>query len=58
MALSKLRITRDACVYDIGAGTGSVTVEAALIANGGKVYAVEKIRRLFPSCRKISPISG
>ena len=42
VALSKLRITRDACVYDIGAGTGSVTVEAALIANGGRVYAVEK----------------
>lgn len=42
VALSKLRITRDACVYDIGADTGSVTVEAALIANGGRVYAVEK----------------
>ena len=40
--IGKLRITpRDTC-YDIGAGTGSVTVEMALSAYEGKVIAIEK----------------
>ena len=38
VALSRLQITEDACVYDVGAGTGS----AALTARGGRVYAIEK----------------
>ena len=42
MALSRLQITEDACVYDVGAGTGSVSIEAALTARGGRVYAIEK----------------
>ena len=42
VALAKLRPTQDGCVYDIGAGTGSVTVEAALTARGGRVFAIEK----------------
>lgn len=45
VALSRLQITEDACVYDVGAGTGSVSIEAALTARGGRVYAIEKIRR-------------
>lgn len=42
ISLSKLKLTRTAVVYDIGAGTGSVSVEAALAAEDGMVYAVEK----------------
>lgn len=42
ISLSKLRLTKDAVVYDVGAGTGSVSVEAALQAAEGRVYAVEK----------------
>lgn len=42
VALSRLQITEDACVYDVGAGTGSVSIEAALLARGGRVYAIEK----------------
>ncbi len=41
VCLSKLRLTRDAVVYDVGSGTGSVSVEAALMAAHGRVYAVE-----------------
>ncbi len=40
--LSKLRIRADSIVYDVGAGTGSVSVEAALHAVRGCVYAVER----------------
>lgn len=42
ISLSKLRLCRDSVVYDVGAGTGSVSVEAALQAAQGKVYAIEK----------------
>ncbi|MGN0405122.1 MAG: precorrin-6y C5,15-methyltransferase (decarboxylating) subunit CbiE [Bariatricus sp.] len=42
LSLANLRLTRDAVLYDIGAGTGSVSVEAALQAPGIRVYAVEK----------------
>ncbi|MBO4325977.1 MAG: precorrin-6A reductase [Clostridia bacterium] len=42
IVLSKLALTPDAVVWDIGAGTGSVSVECALGASEGKVYAVEK----------------
>ena len=42
VALSKLRLTKDAIVYDIGSGTGSVAVEAARQAENGLVLAIEK----------------
>lgn len=41
VSLSKLNIQRDSIIYDIGAGTGSVSVEAAMLANQGYVYAIE-----------------
>lgn len=45
VSLSKLRLKRDSVVYDIGAGTGSVAVEAALQAWQGQVYAVERLHQ-------------
>lgn len=42
LSLSKLKLTEDAVVYDVGAGTGSVAIEAALQCECGQVYAVEK----------------
>ena len=42
LSVSKLRLKEDSVVYDIGAGTGSVTIEMALAAYEGWVYAVEK----------------
>lgn len=42
IVISKLRLFPTAVVYDVGAGTGSVTVECALQARGGTVYALEK----------------
>lgn len=42
ISLSRMDLTRDAIVYDVGAGTGSVSVEAALLAKDGQVFAIEK----------------
>lgn len=41
VVMSKLRIRDKDVVYDIGAGTGAVSVEMALAARKGKVYAIE-----------------
>ena len=42
LTLVKAQITPDAVVYDVGAGTGSLSVEAARLAPQGHVYAIEK----------------
>ena len=42
VSISKLELCRDNIVYDIGAGTGSVSVEAALRVPKGHVYAFEQ----------------
>ncbi len=42
ISLSKLRLTKDSIIYDVGAGSGSVSVEMALAALEGQVYAIEK----------------
>ena len=42
VSLSKLQLPKDAICYDVGAGTGSLSVEMALRAFDGEVYAIEK----------------
>jgi len=42
LSLAKLRIRPDATVWDIGAGSGSVGLEAARLAPRGHVWAIEK----------------
>lgn len=42
VSISRLELCRDNIVYDIGAGTGSVSVEAALKVPEGHVYAFEQ----------------
>lgn len=42
VSLSKLSLQADSICYDVGAGTGSVSVEMALRALEGRVYAIEK----------------
>ncbi len=52
ISLAKLNLTKNSVVYDIGAGTGSVSVEIALNVPKGKVYAVEKNAGAVETMRK------
>lgn len=42
LSVAKMRLTEDAVVYDVGAGTGSVSIEIARLCTAGTVYAVER----------------
>jgi precorrin-6Y C5,15-methyltransferase (decarboxylating) len=41
LSLASLAIRPDSVVWDIGAGSGSVAIEAAMLAPAGRVYAIE-----------------
>jgi precorrin-6Y C5,15-methyltransferase (decarboxylating) len=40
-ALASLGLREDSVVWDIGAGSGSVAIEAAMLAPAGRIYAIE-----------------
>ncbi len=42
LSVAKLRLSPDSIAYDVGAGTGSVSIAMALCCPEGKVYAIEK----------------
>ena len=42
VSLYSLGLRQDSVVWHIGAGTGSISVEAALIANHGQVFSIER----------------
>lgn len=52
VTLAKTRIKEDSVIWDIGAGTGSISIEAAISAGCGKVYAVEKNEEALLLIRK------
>ncbi|MBQ8507410.1 MAG: precorrin-6A reductase [Clostridia bacterium] len=52
ISLSKLALTRGAVLWDIGSGSGSVSVEAALQATQGRVYAIEMKEKAIALTRR------
>ena len=67
ITLSKLQLEEDSIVLDVGAGTGSISIECALLAQKGKVYAVEVVEEGIELLKKnmekfqvenICPIQG
>lgn len=52
LSVAKLNLNRDSIAWDIGAGTGSVTIEMALAAADGEVYAIEKKSAAAASSRR------
>ncbi len=51
VVMSKLRIRAGDVVYDVGAGTGSVSVEMALAAPKGMVYAIDSHEEAINLCK-------
>jgi cobalt-precorrin-6B (C15)-methyltransferase len=41
LVISKLRLREDSCAIDVGCGSGSITVELCLQAQGGTIYAID-----------------
>ena len=42
LTLSKAQLDKNSVVVDVGAGTGSITIEAARLATSGKIFAIER----------------
>ena len=42
LTLAVARLEKNSVVVDVGAGTGSITVEAARLAPAGKIFAIER----------------
>ena len=42
LSISRLELTKNAVVYDVGSGTGSIAVEAASLSDDMEVYAIEQ----------------
>lgn len=42
VSVSKMRLEEDSVIYDVGAGSGSVSIEMACKAVEGQVYSIEK----------------
>jgi precorrin-6Y C5,15-methyltransferase (decarboxylating) len=42
ISLAKMRLSQNSIVWDIGAGSGAVSIEASLLASKGSVFAIEK----------------
>jgi precorrin-6Y C5,15-methyltransferase (decarboxylating) len=51
-SLAMLGIRPDAVVWDVGAGSGSVAIEAAMLAPNGRVYAIEVDPEGVAICRE------
>ncbi len=52
LALAALAVRPDAVVWDVGAGSGSVALEAGALAPEGRVYAVERDPESAGHCRE------
>ncbi|RBW67885.1 precorrin-6y C5,15-methyltransferase (decarboxylating) subunit CbiE [Bacillus taeanensis] len=51
LSLSELKLTESSTVWDIGTCTGSVAIEACMIAKEGQIFAIEKNEHDLENCR-------
>jgi precorrin-6Y C5,15-methyltransferase (decarboxylating) len=58
LSLGALGLRPDSVVWDIGAGSGSVSIEAALLAPRGRIYAIEIDPEGVAICRENARVHG
>jgi precorrin-6Y C5,15-methyltransferase (decarboxylating) CbiT subunit len=54
LSLCKLRLREDDVLLDIGAGTGSISIEAAMLLKKGMVHSIERKVEAVELIKKIS----
>lgn len=42
VSLAKMRLSDESVLWDIGAGSGAISIEASFLARKGRIYAIEK----------------
>lgn len=47
VVISKLSLDEESVIWDIGGGSGSISIECAMLARKGKVFCVEKNKRVL-----------
>lgn len=52
VTLAKLKLQNDLIVWDIGAGSGSISIEASNLLPAGRLFAIEKNRLYLPLLRQ------
>ena len=58
LSVAKLRLTPEAVCYDIGCGSGSISVEMAMLSPGIRVYAIDSVEEAVALTRKNSDRFG
>lgn len=53
LSISKMNLEENSKVLDVGAGTGSVSIQAATICAKGQVFAIEKDEEALDIIKKI-----
>ena len=52
VSLYSMGLAHNSLIWDVGAGTGSISIEAGLIARDGKVFAIERDPETLPLLRR------
>jgi precorrin-6Y C5,15-methyltransferase (decarboxylating) len=58
LSLAALELREDSVIWDVGAGSGSVSIEAALLARRGRIFAVEVDPEGVSICRENARFHG
>lgn len=52
LTIGEMQVKKDSLIWDIGAASGSISIESALIAYEGKAYAIEVDSESIQCCRE------